>query len=58
MNHGYIRKYVWNNRGTKIYFYDNKIEGKLNGSFEKDRIRTDFQWFIDEEYLRLLVFKL
>lgn len=48
MNYESIQNYVWNNRATKFTFYDNKIEGKLNGSFEKDGIRTDFQWFIDE----------
>lgn len=48
LNYEYIRNYVWNNKFTEFTFYDNKIEGKLNGSFEKDGIRTDFQWFIDE----------
>lgn len=55
-NYESIRNYVWNNRATKFTFYDNKIEGKLNGSFEKDGIRTDFQWFIDERIPKTISF--
>lgn len=56
MNYEYIRNYVWNNKFTEFTFYDNKIEGKLNGSFEKDGIRTDFQWFIDERIPKTISF--
>ena len=56
MNYGYIRNYVLNNSATKFTFYDNKIEGKLNGSFENDGIRTDFQWFISERIPKTISF--
>ena len=56
MNYESIQNYVWNNRATKFTFYDNKIEGKLNGSFEKDGIRTDFQWFISERIPKTISF--